>query len=77
MKNYKREVIKIQKPLVSNGFAAAMVYNEDRSLVTMLPWTQELDLVFGDDVKQYWLAYIPQFNKGYIKLLEQQEEQVW
>lgn len=76
-KTYTREIIKIQKPLVSNGPADALIYNEDRSLTTMLPWTKEIDAAFGDDVKQYWLADIPQFDKGYIKLIEQIEEQDW
>lgn len=76
-KKYKREIIKIQKPIVTNGPAEAMVYNEDHSVFTLLPWTEDLDEIFGDDLKQYWLADIPQFDKGFIKLIQEVEEQVW
>lgn len=73
---YDRMVIKIQKPLFFNSPAEAMIYNEDRSLMTFLPWTQELDDQFADDLKQYWLAGIPQ-TTGYIQLIKQVEERDW
>ena len=74
---YKYQIIKIQKPIVTTGVPEAMVTNEDESLITFLPWTQELDGVFGDDLKQYWWADVPKFDKGYIKLVKQADEQDW
>lgn len=76
-KQYTTQIIKLQRPLATNmDQAQVLVYNEDRSLERMLPYTDDMQKLFGSDQKQYWLADIPK-KTGYIKLIQQVEEQDW
>lgn len=74
---FERQIIKVQKPLAYNGPAMALIYNEDRSITAELPFDDQLAEVFGNDLKQYWLADLPVKTSGYIKMLKQMPEQDW
>lgn len=71
-----KTIIKIQRPLFTNTEPEVLMYNETRSFEATYPLTKELEKVFGDDVKQYWLANVPK-RKGQVELLEEVEWQDW
>lgn len=70
------DIVKVQKPLFTSEPEApmALVYNEDRSLNVMVPYTEDLERLFGDDMKQYWLA---DWSGGEVELLKEVGEQDW
>lgn len=56
---YYADVVKIQRPLFTNDDPMALVYNADRSFQAFVAWDSDLKKMFGDDLKQYWVAYLP------------------
>lgn len=77
-KNHKEMILKLQRPIVTNGPAEIMIYNEERDFMTTLPYTQEVeDQIFQGELKVYARAYVPQYDGDYIKIEELLEEQDW
>lgn len=70
-------ILKLQRPLVTNGPAEILAYNEDQSFTTMIPYTKDAEAIFGDENKIYVRAQVPRFDKGYVKIDEILEEQDW
>ena len=75
-RGFKREVVKLQRPLVTNEEPTVLIYNEDKSVTVRYPLTDSLKQAFGDDFKQYWLADVPE-KRGELLLLKQVKEQEW
>lgn len=67
-------IVKVQKPLATNTTPMALVYNKNRSVLGLVPWTKELEKQFGKDDKQYWVATE---HNGTIELVELTKEQEW
>jgi hypothetical protein len=52
-------IVKVQRPLAGSvSDPPALVYNEDRSLMQYVPFNYMLRSRMGDDLKQYWWAYV-------------------
>jgi hypothetical protein len=78
-KGYARHVIKLQRPLFippgQNG--QVLIYNEDRSINTLIPYTDDLKAMFGEDPKMYYLADLPMTTSGPIRLYNEVEGLDW
>lgn len=68
------EIFKIQKPLFGN-LENALIYNEDKSILTMLPFVDLQSLFNEDDMKIYVKGFLDE--KGILQILEKTEEQEW
>lgn len=73
---YFRRIVKLQRPLATNHKPEVLIYDEVKRFVFFLPYDEHMVELFGDDIKQYWLADIPRY-KGDIKLIKRMEEQEW
>ena len=68
-------VVKIQLPLVSSeAEPKALIYNEDQSLHTMMPVSDLLRTVIGDELKAFFEVTI---KDGNLVLEERLEGQGW
>lgn len=76
---YKREILKLQRSLfTSDGIDDVLIYNEDRTTTALLPLDgTNLEEVFGEEPKVYYLADVPQADGHFIKLIKQMPEQPW
>lgn len=79
----KPEIFKVQRPLwgLPKGAAPeALVYNEDRSVLELIPYDERLGRFFEDDEsKIYMVGEVEKPHSGKIKitLLEIVGEQEW
>jgi hypothetical protein len=66
-------IFKIQKPVATNvDPPEVLVYNQDRSITQSIPMPKEdIDAIFGDDLKQYWEAEIIEANDTKNLMLRQ------
>lgn len=77
-------IVKIQRPISTNeAVPKALIYNEDRSVELIMPYTGKLAEIIGNDLKQYWdvkLGIQPD-GKYYIgdqlTLIEEVEDPGW
>lgn len=77
-KNHDRMIIKIQRPLyMSDQEPQVLIYNEDQTISTFLPYDDAMKDLFGEDLKQYWIADLPTKTKGFIKLQRQVVDPGW
>jgi hypothetical protein len=78
-RGYERHIIKMQRPLfVPPGQEGqVLIYNEDRSINTLIAWTADLKAMFGEDEKMYYLADLPMKTEGFIKLHREVENPGW
>lgn len=76
---YERHIIKFQRPLhVSGGLQGlVLMYNEDRSFNTMIPYTDDLKAMFGEDEKMFYLCDLPMKTTGPIKMHREVEDPGW
>ena len=47
------EIFKLQLPLMTNGEAEALIYNEGRDIFATVPITEELEELFDGELKIY------------------------
>ena len=78
MANNKKVILKLQRPLITNGsYNEILVYNESGDINELWDFDKKtIKQVFGKEYKVYWLGEIDEKRQG-IRLVEQVEEQAW
>lgn len=76
----EKVIFKLQKPIYSNmEMPEVLCYNKDRSITISMPMPQEdVALMFGDDLKQYWDAEVIVANETNNVILQKRvKDQDW
>lgn len=80
-KTGEQQIFKIQKPLATNNedMLYVLAYNTDQSIELYIPLEpNEIDALFGADLKQYWLAHAILNIAGNMLVLDKKvAEQDW
>lgn len=78
MANNKKVILKLQRPLITNGsYNEILVYDESGDINELWDFDKKtIKQVFGKEYKVYWLGEIDEKRQG-IRLVEQVEEQAW
>lgn len=78
MANNKKVILKLQRPLITNGsYNEILVYDEGGDINELWDFDKKtIKQVFGKEYKVYWLGEIDKKRQG-IRLVEQVEEQAW
>lgn len=78
MANNKKVILKLQRPLITNGsYNEILVYDESGGINELWDFDKKtIKQVFGKEYKVYWLGEIDEKRQG-IRLVEQVEEQAW
>lgn len=78
MANNKKVILKLQRPLATNGsYNEILVYDESGEINMMWDFDKKtIKQVFGKEFKVYWVGEIDEKRQG-IRLVEKVEEQAW
>lgn len=78
MANNKKVILKLQRPLITNGsYNEILVYDESGEINELWDFDKKtIKQVFGKEYKVYWVGEIDEKRQG-IRLVEQVEEQAW
>lgn len=75
MANNKKVILKLQRPLITNGsYNEILVYDESGDINELWDFDKKtIKQVFGKEYRVYWLGEIDEKRQG-IRLVEQVEE---
>jgi hypothetical protein len=68
-------IVKIQRPLMSTDpNAPVLIYNQDRTFETMVPFDRMMQFIMGDRVKMYAeVEILPDNSLGILRDLKESE----